>query len=222
MFQMILAETLPDVVAAETDAGAQARPVDADAAAARTRGDYGRVSRWALGLLGTAGTALATLLAAFPLSLVGSGDDARDLVFGAIFVAVALAIGTPSVWLLVALHRSGRRLSRAAGYWAALPYRLGRRAPRRGDWFAVRFLGFSSDLLLRLISSVLAGLAAIFTLVGAVRAIATGAPAWEVVLWLAWGVLFTAVCVGQFGGVQRIQNGHTARDPWTFARRNRR
>lgn len=224
MYRMILPETLPDVVAAETDAeaegGAPTRPVDADAAAARTRADYVRVSRWALGLLGTAGTALAVLIAAFPLSLVGAAG-AGDALFGTVFVVIALAIGIPSVWLLVALHRSGRRLSRAAGYWAGLPHRQGRRSPTRGDWFAVRFLGFSSDLFLRLICSALSALAAIFSVANLVRGIAIGAPLWEGALWLGWGVLFVAVCAGQFWGVQRIQNGYLARDPWRSARRVR-
>lgn len=167
MYRMILPETLPDVAAAEAHAAAEpggsvdvptvdVRAVDADAAAARTRADYGRVSRWALGLLGTAGAAVAVLIAVFPLSLVGTAGTGQVL-FGAVFVAIALAIGIPSVWLLWALHRSGRRLSRAAGYWAGLPYRQGRRSPARGDWFAVRFLGFSSDLFLRLICSTLSG-----------------------------------------------------------------
>ena len=151
MYRMILPETLPDVAAAEAHAAAEpggsvdvptvdVRAVDADAAAARTRADYGRVSRWALGLLGTAGAAVAVLIAVFPLSLVGTAGTGQVL-FGAVFVAIALAIGIPSVWLLWALHRSGRRLSRAAGYWAGLPYRQCRRSPTRGDWFAVRFLG---------------------------------------------------------------------------------
>lgn len=38
---------------------------------------------------------------------------------------------------------------------------------------------------------------------------------------VALSALLVSVCVGQFGGVQRIQNGYTARDPWTFARRAR-
>jgi len=220
MFRMILPETLPDVVAAETDTGADARPVDADAAAARTRADFGRVSRWALGLLGTAGAAIAGALIGFAVSVASSGmEPVGDAVFAGVVVVIAAAFGVPSIWLLVALHRSGRRLARAAGYWAGLPYRQGRRTPTKGDWFAVRFLGFSSDLFLRLITSALAGLVTVFAASLTVRAIATGATAWEAVMWLGWTVLFASVCVGQFGGVQRIQNGYLARDPASLTRR---
>lgn len=214
MYRMILPETLVDLVAAESDAGAQARAVDADAAAARTRSDYGRVSRWALGLAGTAGALVAVAIAGFAVSVFTSiRDPLGDLVFGFVALLIAAGFGVPSVWLLVSLHRSGRRLARAAGYWAGLPYRQGRRQPTRGDWFAVRFLGFSSDLFLRLITSALAGLGTIFAASLAVRSIITGAPAWEVALWAGWTLVLGAVCGGQFGGVQRIQNGYLPRDP---------
>ena len=135
---------------------------------------------------------------------------------------IAAVPAVPSLWLLIALHRSGRRLARAAGYWAGLPYRQGRRSPTRGDWFSVRFLGFSSDLLLRLITSALAALAAVFTISGVYYATAVNPSASAVVIAAALSVLLVSVCVGQFGGVQRIQNGYLARDPWTFARRGAR
>ena len=35
-------------------------------------------------------------------------------------------------------------------------------------------------------------------------------------------VLFIAVTIGQFGGVQRIQNGYARRDPWWDSRRRSR
>ncbi|PZU44740.1 MAG: hypothetical protein DI566_11640 [Microbacterium sp.] len=211
---MILPETLDDVIGAESDAGAHATASDADAAAARTRADYGRVSRWALGLAGTAGALLAVSIAGFAVSVFTSvTDPLGDLVFGSVVLLIAAAFGVPSVWLLVSLHRSGRRLARAVGYWAGLPSRQGWRQPTRGDWFAVRFLGFSADLFLRLITSALAGLATVSSASLTVRAIVTGAPAWEVTLWAGWTLVLGAVCGGQFGGVQRIQNGHLPRDP---------
>lgn len=222
MFRMILPDTLPDIAAAESGAGAEVRPVDADAAASRTRADYGRVSRWALGLLGTAGALLAGAFLGFAASVVTSGIvPFGDALFAGAILLLAAGFGVPSAWLLIALHRSGKRLARAAGFWAGLPYRQGRRTPTRGDWFAVRFLGFSSDLFLRLITSALAGLAAIFTITSVVRGIVVGQETWEVVLWTGWSIVLVAVCVGQFGGVQRIQNGYLPRDPSPFARRAR-
>lgn len=120
-----------------------------------------------------------------------------------------------------ALHRSGRRLARAAGFWAGLPYRQGRRAATRGDWFSVRFLAFSGVLFLRVLTSALAGLAAVFTVSSVYYSIAIAPSAGGVAASVALSALLVSVCVGQFGGVQRIQNGYTARDPWTFARRAR-
>ena len=46
MFRMILPETLPDVLAVERGDADDTPPADADAAAARTRADYGRVDLW--------------------------------------------------------------------------------------------------------------------------------------------------------------------------------
>ncbi|MFF2369691.1 hypothetical protein [Agromyces sp. NPDC058110] len=214
MFRMILPTTIPDVLAAEAQAGAQVRPIDADGAAERTRADYGRTSRWVLGLVGTIGALVAVLIASFAVSVLASGvDPLGDLVFAGFVGLVGAAFGVPAVWLLIALHRSGRRLARATAYWSALPYHQGRRTPTRGDWFGVRFVGFSADLLPRLISSSLAGLAAIFAAAGGIRALVVVAPAWETFMWAGFAVLLGAVCAGQFGGVQRIQNGMLARDP---------
>lgn len=214
MFRMILPDTLPDLVGAEAPDGSPTRAGDADAAAARTRADYGRVSRWGLGLLGTAGAMLAILFAGVATSMLTSGGvSLLTLPFAALVLLVGIAFGVPSVWLLVELHRSGRRLARAAGYWAGLPYRQGIRSPTRGDWFAVRFLGFSSDLLLRLITSALAGLATIFAISGIFSAIAMRPSASGLVISIGLAILLGTVCAGQFGGVQRIQNGHLPRDP---------
>lgn len=214
VYRMILPESLADVTAAESEDATTARLVDADAAAARTRADYGRVSRWLLGLLGTAGAVIAVGLLGFAVSLMTAGaGGAADPLFGGVALFIAAAFAVPSAWLLLRLHRSGRRLASAAGYWAALPYRQGRRAPTRGDWFTVRFAGYSVDLFLRLISSALAGLAFVCAGSLAVRAVVIGEPVWEAVMWWGWTALFAAVCVGQFGGVQRIQNGYLPRDP---------
>jgi len=219
MYRMILPETRADVDAVVTDAAAQTRPAAADAAAARTRADYGRVSRWALGLLGTAGTAVAVMIAASAVALWTDGSGPGAVVLGAVILVVATVVGVPAVWLLVALHRSGRLLARAAGFWAGLPYRQGVRRHTRGDWFAVRFLGFRSDLFLRLITSTLAALATVFSVSLFVRALVDGLPVWQSVLWAGWAILFGAVAVGQFGGVQRIQNGYLSRDPAPLVRR---
>ncbi|MFT4214127.1 MAG: hypothetical protein QM622_05050 [Microbacterium sp.] len=214
MFRLISPATLPDVVAAEADAGLSVPTNEADAAAARTRADYGRVSRWGLGVLGTVGAALGIAVASFAADVVTSTTDLTgDLLLILLALLVAAALAVPSIGLLIALHRSGRRLASAAAYWAALPYRLGRRAPTRGDWFTVRFAAFSADLFLRLITSALAALVTMFAVALAVRSVVASAAADEFVLWSGWAVLFAAVCGGQFGGVQRVQNGYLNRDP---------
>lgn len=227
MFRLIRPETLPDVSAAlaalAQEAGngssADVRASDADAAASRVRADYGRASRWGMGILATAGALVSILLLGFAASVVETGHDlVGDLLFAGFVLFIAAAFAVPSIWMLIALHRSGRTLTTAAAYWSALPYRQGRRTPTRGDWFAVRFLSFSSDLFPRLLTSVVAALATIFFVSIAVYAIVEGQAAWQVITWAASAILLGAVSVGQFGGVQRLQNAYLARDPWKRSR----
>lgn len=215
MFRLIRLETRPDIAAARAPGGGEGvRAADADAAAARTRADYGRASRWAMGVLATVGTLIGVLLTSFAVSVVTDvRDPVGDILFAGFVGLVAVAFAFPSVWMLVALHRSGRTLTKAAAFWAALPYRQGRRQPTRGDWFAVRFLGFSRDLFPRLVTSALAALAAIFCVALFIRGVVEGDAVQEMVIWGGGSILFGAVCVGQFGGIQRLQNGYLARDP---------
>lgn len=215
MFRLIRPETLPDIAASRAAEGsADVRAADADAAAARTRADYGRASRWGMGILATAGALIGILLASFAVAVLSDvRDPIGDLLFAGVVALFAVAFALPSVWMLVALHRTGRTLTKAAAFWAALPYRDGRRTPTKGDWFAVRFLGFSSDLFPRLLTTALAALAAIFCVSLLVRGIALGNPVSELFAFAGAGVLFVAVCIGQFGGVQRLQNAYLARDP---------
>lgn len=224
MFRLIRPETAPDVSAAlaalgSPDADAQVRASDADAVAARVRADYGRASRWGMGILATAGAFVSVLILGFAASVVETGHDlVGDLIFAGFVLFIAALFAVPSIWMLIALHRSGRALAKAAAYWTALPYRQGLRTPTRGDWFSVRFLSFSSDLFPRLLTSVLAALATIFFVSLAVYAIVEGQAVWQVITWVASAILLGSVSVGQFGGVQRLQNAYLARDPWKRSR----
>lgn len=189
----------------------------AEAAATLTRGDYGRPTRWVLGLLGTAGATLSILLVTVTLTVTFASSnsfDAPTLIFSvSVGVGAMLIIGAPSVWLLFALHKSGKRLARSAGYWAAYPYRTGQRDPEQRDWFVVRSTVFSADLFLRLVTATLAALIALFGLSVFLRALSGEGDSEFSGTALATAILYFAVAAGQFGGVQRIQNGMLTRDP---------
>lgn len=231
MYAMILPASLAPVLAAEAAIGRGERdafPVDvtaadADRALAAVRTDYGRASRFLLGLCGTAGAAVAALALAFVTELLvgGGGPAAQTQAMTAVTLAIAAILAVPSVLLLLRLHASGRRLARATGYWAALPYRAGARRPERADYFTVRFVAFSADLFPRVISSALAMLAAVFSVSLTFYAAVVVPDASLLTAAVGWSGLSIAVMIGQFGGVQRIQNGYSARDPWGFDRRRR-
>ncbi|QEW03996.1 hypothetical protein [Microbacterium lushaniae] len=149
-----------------------------------------------------------------------SGSPSIDLAIAGILVA--LVVGAPAVLVLWMLHRSGRRLARAAGYWSALPYRTGARRPMVSDYFTARWVGYSPDLLPRIITVASAFLASAFSVSMIYYFVAVSPDPAFVVAACLWSVLFLAVTAGQFGGVQRIQNGYGHRDPLGHDRRMRR
>lgn len=195
-----------------------------DAATQTVRADYGRASRWLLGLLGTVGGAAAALAVAFAGFALSAArlDPVAGMGTAAVGGVVAVLLGVPAALLLWALHRSGRRLARATAYWAALPYRSGVRRPVTGDYFAVRFLAYSPDLFIRVISSVGSFLGAVFAISMIFFATAVSPEPALAIAASLWSVLFVAVTVGQFGGVQRIQVGYSHRDPLGYERRMQR
>ena len=230
--QFLKAESVPHVEVAEEELLHGRRVAvtahRADEARDMIRGDFGRWSRWLLGLLGTAGTALASLGLGFAVWISTSPDTTSEseyegaALLATIAVALALVLAVPSVWLLVALHRSGRRLARAGGYWAAYPYLRELRRPTEGDYFRVRWLGFERDMLPRVTTSALSLLAAAFSISLVWFGLAVQPLPALVVIAACWSVLFVAVMIGQFGGVQRWQNGYSHRDPLGFERRAQR
>lgn len=228
MFRMITAAALPAVEEAErlNIPGAPEEPLSLqhiDTAAKVTRNDYGRWSRWILGLIGTAGLTIAILLSTLSVATALNDSTTQNTAESIIIVGIGAILGLiPAIlsgWLLVALHRSGKRLARAAGFWSGYAYRTKQRLPERRDWFTVRFAVFSPDLFLRIITSALAGLVSSFAVSIFVRALATGDDSGFAPSALMIALLYISVGLGQFGGVQRIQNGLLIRDPWALFRK---
>ncbi len=180
MFAFIRPASLPLVEAAEEALATGQRAAFppgmnatlAERAATTVRADYARVSRWLLGLLATAGAAFAALGVMAAVAAVAPGPVEPVIVLELLLggIAIAAAAGTPSVLLLWKLHTSGRRLARAAGFWAALPYLAGARQPVTRELIPVRPPQRTADMLLRLITVSLSMLAAVLS----VRASTTG------------------------------------------------
>ncbi|TCC17905.1 hypothetical protein [Kribbella sindirgiensis] len=174
--------------------------------------DLMRWSRWWLGLgafvvaffaAGTAGT-LGMLLV-----LDGSDDEGPVVVVvGILVVAVATLAGCGVV--LWRLHRSGRRLARALRWW------LGLRAvavPSRGfaGWLAPRAVLFKPVVFVRVLTATLSGLIGIFGL--SMIGYSLTQEAMLLLASILWGLLGTACCVGQLGGVMRLVCGLADDDP---------
>ncbi|TCC24969.1 hypothetical protein [Kribbella speibonae] len=194
------------VAGAESETGQSS---DAVWASQLVSDDLMRWSRWWLGLgafvvaffaAGTAGT-LGMLLVL---------DGAGFVVVGILVVAVAVAALAGCGVVLWRLHRSGRRLARALRWW------LGLRAvavPRRGfaGWLAPRAVLFKPVVFVRVLTATLSGLIGIFGLSMIGYSVTQ-----EAVLLLAsilWGLLGTACCIGQLGGVMRLVSGLADDDP---------
>lgn len=231
MFRMITTAARPAVEEAERLSApgtlATSLPLQhINASAQVTRDDYGRWSRWLLSLVGTAGLTVALLLLTVSISTARDDSMMQTLAESMLLIAMGAALSLIpaglSGWLLIALHRSGRRLARAAGFWASHAYRTGQRLPERRDWFVVRYAVFAPDLFSRLLTVALAGLVAVFAASVFVRALMTGGNSGFAPGALMIALLYLGVGLGQFGGVQRIQNGLLARDPRPLFRKSSR
>lgn len=200
-----------------------AHPGDAGRAQRDLRRDYGRLSRWALGFVGTllAGAAALGVALAIELTVGPGARDAAYLLGMAAVITLTAASGWGGITLLVLLHRSGRRLARALAFWTALPYRRGDRPRTREGWFDARVVNFEPDILLRIMSASFAGLGAIFA--GAMVYYCTVIDPFPslAVTGALWTVLLAGVAVCAMGGVMRVVSGFGEADPLWVRLRNR-
>ncbi len=210
-FALIQAASRPLLAAADAgEPAASATPADADRAAAALRRDYERWSRWALGVVGFVVAAGGGFVAAGLVATIAAlgGATAVDVIATVIAGVVAL-VGAA---LLVALWRSGRALTRGASFWLRAPYASGQRAPRATGWVQARTVNLEPRVLVRLITATLALLVAVGGIALVVRDLGAG-PSIMTVPALLVGVCGAFSGIGQIGGVMRIVNGLSARDP---------
>ncbi|MFF2390482.1 hypothetical protein [Agromyces sp. NPDC058104] len=173
---------------------------------ATLRADYGRASRLLIGLGATAVLVVAIFLVC---GLVGAFG------FAIPFVAPMLALvalGAGAVWLLLGLHRSGRRLS------IALARRLSADAEGRGsiaDAVLARTFILEPFILARLVVASLSLLFGVMAASVVFMPVSVADPV-EVSLAAATtsiGVVLVLVGCEVFGGVFRVHRAHSRRDP---------
>lgn len=207
-FALILPASRPLIAEAGSD---DARPVEADRAAAALRADFERWSRWGLGILGfalAAGGAFVAVGLIETVRMLGGTPAGSDLV--AIVVAVVVALA--GVALLVLLWWSGRRLLSAATWWMRLPYTRGGRQRRAGGWLQARTVNFEPRVFARIVTATLALLIAVGGIALFVRDLIEGPSELTVAAGVV-GVIAALAGIGQIGGVMRIVSGLSERDP---------
>lgn len=207
-FALILPASRPLIAEAGSD---DARPVEADRAAAALRADFERWSRWGLGILGfalAAGGAFVAVGLIETVRTLGGTPAGSDLV--AIVVAVVVALA--GVALLVLLWWSGRRLLSAATWWMRLPYTRGGRQRRAGGWLQARTVNFEPRVFVRIVTATLALLIAVGGIALFVRDLIEGPSELTVAAGVV-GVIAALAGIGQIGGVMRIVSGLSERDP---------
>ncbi|MWB98272.1 hypothetical protein [Agromyces seonyuensis] len=170
------------------------------------RRDYGRASRLFVGIGATLGFGIALLVLGGALDLVATGGALLGVPFGLVGLGGAVVTG----WLLLGLHRSGRRLARAL----ASRYRSTYGPEHRGglgDAGLARYFVFEPFLFWRI------ALASI-TLLGAIMllSIAGFMPEQSAagrLLSGAYGLVLLVAGCGLFGGTFRVNAAHSRRDP---------
>ncbi len=207
-FALILPASRPLIAEAGSD---DARPVEADRAAAALRADFERWSRWGLGILGfalAAGGAFVAVGFIETVRMLGGTPVGSDLV--AIVVAVVVALA--GVALLVLLWWSGRRLLSAATWWMRLPYTRGWRQRRAGGWLQARTVNYEPRVFARIVTATLALLIAVGGIALFVRDLIEG-PTSMTAAAVTVGIVGAVSGIGQIGGVMRIVSGLSERDP---------
>lgn len=196
------------VEAAESETGHSS---DAPWASQLLSDDLLRWSRWGVGVIAFGAAFIASAVAG-PLVMMLAVDLPRDTTAVTEMIAVlavAAVVLVICVVVLWRLHRSGRRLGRALGWWLIL--RATGTHQGFADWVAPRAVLFKPTVFARVISSTVSGLVGIFgfSMIG----YSITEDATLLLASVAWGVLGTASCFGQFGGILRLINGLGSADP---------
>jgi hypothetical protein len=208
-FTLIRPESRPWIGGATAD---DVTVAEADRVALLLRGDYERWSRWAFGLAAFVVTAAGVFVGLGMVdAIVQLGGppalvDVVATVVAAILAAVA-AFGLVRLWL------TGRALTTSAAAWLRASFPAGARKRRAGGWVQARTVYLEPRNLVRLLTSSLAFVTAIFGIAAAVRDLAGGnvdglSSAAGVI-----GLIALACGLGQAGGVLRIGSGVAEGDP---------
>lgn len=197
------------VEAAESETG---HSTDAVWASKLLSDDLMRWSRWWLGLAAFVVAFVAAAVAGSfgMMSLVDAPGGTGEVIVVLAVAVVAFVVLVVTSIVLWRLHRSGRRLARSLRWWLA---RRAYAVPNQGfaGWVAPRAALFNPAVFVRVLTATLAGLVGIFgfSMIG----YSVTENAVLLISAVLWGVLGTACCIGQLGGVMRLVAGLGDADP---------
>ncbi|MFF2276654.1 hypothetical protein [Agromyces sp. NPDC058126] len=197
-FRLVLDDSRPLLDDDSTDSTAPLRrQVDV------LRADYGRASRLLLGIAATIVLVVVIFIVTGLIVAVG-----LENAFAVVFALPFAAIGAAAAWLLVELHRSGRRLSIALADRLTVVHEGG---DSIGDVILARTFVFEPFVFWRIAASSLALLFGI--MLGSMAFAPTPGDTAIRIAVGAIGALLIVVGCGVFGGVFRVNRAHARRDP---------
>ncbi|MFE6997406.1 hypothetical protein ACFVAE_15680 [Microbacterium sp. NPDC057659] len=172
------------------------------------RRDYDRMSRVGMGALAILALVPFGLVATIGVPLMGGRLTPFDIAM-AVIGAIALIVG---VWILIRLHRSGRRILVALSRLLREPYRSGALPRTAAGWVNARTVNFEPPVLTRIITSSLLGLTGLIGLGIIAYPGFSQAPSLYTTLVL-WGAACFLTAAGQMGGVMHLVSGVAEQDP---------
>ena len=208
-FTLIRPESRPWIGGATAD---DVTVAEADRVALVLRGDYERWSRWAFGLACFVVTALGVFVAVGMVDAIAQLGGPPSLV-DVVVTVVAVILAGAAAFGLVRLWLTGRALTTSAAAWLRAPFRAGSRQRRPGGWVQARTVYLEPRNLVRLLTSSLAFLTAIFGSAAAVRDLVAGDFSGLSAAAGMIGLIALACGLGQAGGVLRIGSSVAEGDP---------
>jgi len=185
---------------------------EADRVAQLLRRDYERWSRWAFGLAAFVVTAVGVFVAVGMVDAIVQRGRPPALV-DLVVTVVAVILAGVAAFGLVRLWLTGRALTTSAAAWLRASFPAGARQRRAGGWVQARTVYLEPRNLVRLLTSSLAFLTAIFGIAAAVRDLAGGNVDGLSAAAGLIGLIALACGLGQAGGVLRIGSGVAEGDP---------
>ncbi|MEE2815163.1 MAG: hypothetical protein VYC96_05765 [Actinomycetota bacterium] len=206
-FHLIRAESRPYLSPEPEAAGERSR---AQRAVEVLGADYLRWSRIGLGLLAFVGSVVGASGSSAVIDAFSGDRSPVVSAFAGVTGLALLAVLGLSLWMLIALGLSGRRLVRSLAAWLAGPYRAGRLAASWAGWLHTRLLMFRPGAFVRIAAASCAALFGAYATYAFFETVA--APSANLVMYGLWAIIGFVSSVVLFSGSIRLISGRAEAD----------